>query len=91
MNFYDKSTNVAARASSGGERSRWRDEGVDPELVADPFDTLQAVRRAQAVAQEAARAQAHRPLSMEVAQQAMEHSNVTVSPALNAVQRSFGH
>lgn len=84
MNFYEKPTNVAARASSGGERSRWRDENVDPELVMDPFDTLQSVLAARAAKAER---EAKRPLSHQVAAYAVAHevSTTEYSPPLLAV------
>lgn len=31
--FVEPVTNTVARRSSGGERSKWRDQGVDPELL----------------------------------------------------------
>lgn len=96
MHFYEHPTNVAAHASSGGERSRWRNEGIDPELTADPFDTLQAVqktaRQQQNTQYEAAITQAQRPLSLDIAQQAIRQTSIEVqpmSPTPEAVQRSF--
>jgi len=74
MYFAEHPTNTAARASSGQERTRWRDEGVDPELVADPFDVLAARQAEQARAQ----TMAERPLSAAVAAHAMEGAGVEV-------------
>ncbi len=75
MYFYENPTNTAARASNGLERSRWRDEGVDPELVADPFDVAAEARRCADEAEHLTQLlQAERPLSAGIAYVAMQHS-----------------
>lgn len=57
MNYFNEHpTNIAARASNGPERSKWRACEVDPELVANPFDTaIAAEQRRVAAEQESAR------------------------------------
>ena len=74
MYFAEKPTNTTAHASNGMERSRWRDEGVDPELVADPFDTLQACQKQAEHVAAILRQSAERPLSAQVAAMATRRS-----------------
>lgn len=74
MYFAEQPTNTAARASNGAERSRWRDEGVDPELTADPYDTLQASRR-PVTTHETAELPVQRPLSADVAAMVIQRAS----------------
>lgn len=91
MNFYEKPANTAARGSNNAERSRWRNDGVDPELLADPFDVAAAVRAAQQQRDaEAVLTPVHRPVSFDVAQTVMVAAEVYVpDPATEAVNLSF--
>lgn len=100
MNFAEQPTNTAARGSNGAERSRWRDEGVDPGLVADPFDVAQAAeqeRERTADTETAVEAHTHerrvesdhRPLGALVAEKVMAAGQFTYHPALAGVQLSF--
>lgn len=48
MYSYDSATNIAAKRSSRGERSRWRHEGVDPDLLTSPEPIPRITPEAQA-------------------------------------------
>ena len=83
MNLSEKPTNTAARYSNGPERSRWRNEGVDPELVGNPHDMVVGSQPPTVTAGE-------RDISLQVAEQSrVATQKFTPHPALQGVQLSF--
>lgn len=96
MFLHQHETNVAAHGMSSMEEAKWRLWDADPEMLCDPFESLQALRATEQAKREAEERErqvllgtSERPLSANVAQLTERLDTFTHHPGTLAVHASF--